>query len=299
MLLPVGSAMCFGFSGPFAKSLMAAGWSPGAATVLRCLGAAAVLGVIGLFVGSMRTWPGRAAVWYGVFAVALAQTCFFLALTRLPVGVTLMIQFTAPIVVIFWEWLVRKIPQNPATLAGAAIAIAGATLVINPFGGTELDLIGVGWAFASMIGQVGFFLLATDDPDSDPITFTAVGLLVGAAVVGTLSALGLITFTASTADVTLGAGEFPWWSAYLPLAIVATAFAYLTGVAAVAALGSTLSSVILLSEVLFAVVFAWLLLGETITWVQCVGGALLVFGVAVAKLKERRVIAPERVPVAT
>jgi drug/metabolite transporter (DMT)-like permease len=52
-------------------------------------------------------------------------------------------------------------------------------------------------------------------------------------------------------------------------------------------LGSTLSSVILLSEVLFAVVFAWVLLGETITTIQCFGGAVLVTGVAIAKLRSR------------
>ncbi len=280
--------MCFGFSGPFAKALMAAGWSPGAATILRCVGAAAMLAVIGLLAGRLRAWPGRSAIWYGVFAVSLAQTSFFMSLTRLPVGVTLMIQFTAPIVVILWEWLVRKIPQSSATLAGASIAIAGATLVINPFGSAELDVVGVLWAFASMVGQVGFFLLSTDESDADPVTFTAVGLVVGAVIVTTLSVVGLIEFSVSSADVILIHHDLPWWAGYLPLAIVATGLAYLTGVAAVAALGGTLTSVILLSEVLFAVVFAWVLLGETITWIQCAGGALLVIGVAIAKLKERR-----------
>ncbi|MCE5290321.1 MAG: DMT family transporter [Nocardiaceae bacterium] len=287
LLLPIASAMCFGFSGPFAKSLMAAGWSPGAASILRCVGAASVLLVIGLLTGASRKWPGRSAVAYGFFAVALAQTTFFLSLTRLPVGVTLMIQFCAPVVVILWEWLVRQVPQSSTTLAGAALAIAGAVLVINPFGGSGIDPIGVAWAVASMIGQVGFFLLSTDNSDADPIGFTVVGLLVGAAIVGTLSALGVVDFAVSAGPVTLGSHELPWWAAFLPLAVVATAFAYLTGVAAVAALGSTLSSVILLSEVLFAVVFAWLLLGETITSVQCIGGAVLVIGVAIAKLRTR------------
>ncbi|MGW5313648.1 EamA family transporter [Nocardia thailandica] len=296
LALPVASAFCFGFSGPLAKALMSAGWTAGAASVLRCAGAAAVLTLVAVALGRRRSWPGRAALWYGVFAVALAQTAFFLSLARMPVGVTLMIQFLAPVVVIGWERFVRRIPQPPATLVGAALAIGGAVLVIDPFGSADLDPVGVGWAFASMVGQVGFFLLSSGEEDADPLVFTVTGLLVGAGLVGALAAAGLVPFAVSGADVLLRAHEMPWWAAYLPLAVVATALAYLTGVAAVAALGSTLSSVILLSEVVFAVLAAWWLLGETIAPIQCLGGVVLVAGVALARWRTAYAEEPEPEP---
>jgi drug/metabolite transporter (DMT)-like permease len=54
------------------------------------------------------------------------------------------------------------------------------------------------------------------------------------------------------------------------------------------ALGSKLASFVGLTEVLFAVLFAWLLLGQLPTVVQLLGGALIVAGVAMVRIDELR-----------
>jgi len=66
--------------------------------------------------------------------------------------------------------------------------------------------------------------------------------------------------------------------------LVATAFAYVSGVAATVRMGERLASFVGLSEVLFAVVIAWLLLGEAPTLVQAAGGVLVVAGVVLVRL---------------
>jgi len=80
----------------------------------------------------------------------------------------------------------------------------------------------------------------------------------------------------------------PWWLPVLALGLVTAAFAYVTGIAAGRRLGSRLASFVALGEVLAAVVFAWLLLGELPRPVQMVGGLLVLAGVVVVKLGEGR-----------
>ena len=56
----------------------------------------------------------------------------------------------------------------------------------------------------------------------------------------------------------------PWWVPLLWVAAVATTLGYALGVMAVPRVGSRIASFVGLSEVLFALGFAWLLLGEAL-----------------------------------
>ena len=78
------------------------------------------------------------------------------------------------------------------------------------------------------------------------------------------------------------------WPILLGLALIAAALAYATGIYAARALGTTVASFISLLEVLFAVAFAWMFVGEAPTLVQVVGGAFIVGGVVLVRLDESR-----------
>ena len=94
--LALVSAATFGTSGSFASSLLAAGWSAGAAVTVRVVIAAVALTIPALFalrghVARLRR-SGRTAAVYGVVAVAGAQLCFFNAIQHLPVATALMLE---------------------------------------------------------------------------------------------------------------------------------------------------------------------------------------------------------------
>jgi drug/metabolite transporter (DMT)-like permease len=72
------------------------------------------------------------------------------------------------------------------------------------------------------------------------------------------------------------------------LAVVAAAAAYLLGAIGARRLGSTVASFVGLTEVLFAVLLAWLLLGELPTPVQLTGGVLILAGVGAVRVGELR-----------
>jgi len=72
----------------------------------------------------------------------------------------------------------------------------------------------------------------------------------------------------------------------LGIGLLAAAFAYVAGIAAARALGAQLASFVGLSEVLFATIYAWLLLGQRLTATQLGGGALAVVGIALVRIGE-------------
>ena len=73
---------------------------------------------------------------------------------------------------------------------------------------------------------------------------------------------------------------------------MASVVAYLTGIVAVRQLGSKFASFLGLTEVLSAVLFAWLLLGQHLDATQLVGAALVIAGIALVRLDEMATAAP-------
>ena len=71
----------------------------------------------------------------------------------------------------------------------------------------------------------------------------------------------------------------------------------MAGIAAARMLGAKLASFVGLTEVLFAVLFAWLLLGQLPTVMQLVGGVLIVAGVALVRIDELRTPDSPELPV--
>jgi drug/metabolite transporter (DMT)-like permease len=94
--------------------------------------------------------------------------------------------------------------------------------------------------------------------------------------------------TRGASTVVVGSASVPWWVPVLVLSLVAAAFAYVAGVAAVRMLGAKVASFVALSEVVFAVLFAWLVLAELPTPIQLVGGVLIVAGLVAVRADEAR-----------
>ncbi len=119
------------------------------------------------------------------------------------------------------------------------------------------------------------------------IQYLAPVLLVGAVVMALLGATGAMPFAAPPVSVTFRGVEVPGILALLWVGAVGTTLGYALGVMAVPRVGSRLASFIGLSEVLFALGFAWLLLGEAPSAVQIFGGALLLAGVVLVRMDAR------------
>jgi drug/metabolite transporter (DMT)-like permease len=294
--LPIAllSGFSFGLAGPFAASLIATGWSPPAVALARLVGTAVLL-VVPLLVVVIRGWRPRlghtrAVAVYGVIPLAGAQVCYFGAVERLSVGVALLIEYTAPVLLLGWTWARTEARPRPATLVGAALAIAGLVLVLDVGRGAAVDLVGVAWGLAAAVCLAAYFHLSgasgrgRDRPPA--LVLVAGGTLVGSAVVAVVGLLGVLPLRATTSAIDLGGWTAPWWAGVVLVAAVSTALAYLSGIAAVGRLGSRLASFVGLSEVLFAVLAAWWLVAQRPTGAQVLGGLLVVAAIALIRWAE-------------
>lgn len=292
------SAAAFGTSGSFGASLLDDGWSPGAAVAVRVLLGALLLTVPAAL--SLRGHPGalrtgwRAIVTLGMLGVAAAQLAFFSAVQTLSVGVALLLEYSGVLLVVGWLWLRQGQRPHARTVLGGVVALVGLVLVLQVLTGATVDAVGVLWGLGAAVGLAGYFVVSGSDDDAvPPLALAWGGLVVGGVVLLLASAVGVLPFRASTADVTLVDRQVSWLVPVAGLALVAAAVAYGSGVLAARALGATVASFFGLTEVLFAVLFAFLLLDQQLAPVQLLGGLLVVAGIVVVQADgARRAVTP-------
>jgi drug/metabolite transporter (DMT)-like permease len=313
----VVSAATFGTSGTFGTSLLDAGWTPGTAVLARVtLGALiltipAVIALRGRWALLRRSW--RTSIAYGLFGVVGCQVCYFNALQRMPVGIALLIEYTGAILVVAWLWVRHGHRPRWLTIAGAAAAIGGLTLMVAVGGPAQAGAksaggvgpVGLAWALAAAVSMAVYFVLSAG-PATQPSTLAAdaagaagpgarelpaialawTGLCTGAAFLGLLLAAHALPSGAATSDVTLLQHQVPWALPLVGIALISTAGGYSAGIIAARRLGAKLASFIGMSEILFAACYAWALLGQVPSATQFLGGALILAGVTLVKIDE-------------
>lgn len=304
LLFAIGSAFAFGSSGPFAKSLMEAGWSPTSAVTARLAGGAIAMAIFATVVrpGWLREARQHAqtVVLYGLVPIAGAQLFYYNAVSHLSVAVALLLEYTAPILVVGWLGATtRKRPTN-LTLGGVVLAVAGIMLVLGMFGpgglaAAHINLVGVGWGLAAAVCAACYFLMSDKagavGPEGQapvhPITLAAGGLVVGAVTVAALGASGVMPLVFTANHAVVAGWSTSWIVPVVALALIPTAIAYTLGIVGIARLRPRFASLVGLSEVMFAVLAAWVLLGEAVTVIQGVGGAIVLVGLALARHGDR------------
>jgi drug/metabolite transporter (DMT)-like permease len=293
LVAAVVTAAAFGTSGPFAKALLATGWSSSAIVLLRVGIAALVLTVPAVLACRGRWGAVRAnlpvILVFGLVAVAGCQVAYFNAVSTLSIGVALLLEYSGTILVVLWVWLRTRRAPTRLTVAGGLVALVGLGLVLDIAGQNPPNLVGVMWGLLAAVGLAAYFVASSHgDGGLPPVALAGFGMGVGAVALGVLGAIRVLPLELRTTDVVVAGQELPWWVAIGELALVAAALAYLLGTYAVRRLGATVASFVGLSEVLFAILFAWLLLAELPSLLQLVGGVLVVTGVVAVRLGESR-----------
>jgi len=302
----LASAVAFGFSGSFARSLFDTGWSSGAAILGRIGGAAVVL-LIPVIIMLAKRWPAvrtelpRIAL-YGVVPIALCQLFFFNAVQHLSVGVALLLEYLSPVLLVLYSWARSRKHPGILTIAGTISAVAGLLLVLDLSGSQSIDLLGVLWGLAAAVCSAFYFVMSAHQVEGvPPVLMIGGGLIVGALLIFVLGIVGVMPMTFSTQDVVFAGQSVSWLVPVLGLALLGTVFAYITGVLSVRRLGTRVASFVSLMEVLFAVLWAWLLLSELPHPIQLLGGVLIMLGVVLVRIGELRANAavlqvPEVIP---
>lgn len=299
--LALVSSATFGTSGTFATSLIDAGWTPGAAVLAR-VGVAALILTVPACLQLWRVWPllradGFAALrrsallvaLYGTVAVAGAQLFFFNALQRISVGVALLLEYLGIVLVVLWMWLRHAQRPRRLTVAGSAGALVGLLLVLGLSGSQRPDPLGVLWGLGAAVGLAVYFVLSARAEETlPPVAMTWAAMLIGAATLALLGAASALPLQAVFGGVRFAGQQTSWLVPVLGLSVIGAVAAYVSGIVAARLLGARLASFLGLTEVLFAVLFAWLFLGQLPSGMQLVGGAFIIAGVALVRVDELR-----------
>jgi len=295
LAMAVASAACFGMSGSFATALVGAGWSP--AAVVRARMAVAALLLTPVALRSLRRGIGSswAELWqtrrhvliYGVVAVSGGQLCYFEAVAHLSVGVALLLEYMGVFLVVAWMWAVHGQRPGRLTTAGAGCAVVGLCFVLDLTNAGRLNAIGILWAAGAAVGLAYYFVASARSTTAlDPLALTWSSLVVGVVAIQVAGLIGILPMHMTTGDVTLRGARMSWVVPVLGVAIISTVTSYLLGVRAARVLGARLASFVGLLEVVAAVLWAWLLLGQLPHAWQLFGGVLVLAGVALVRAGE-------------
>ena len=155
-VLVLTGATCFIVNAGVSKVVLTAGVEPAQLTALRCTGTA--LGLLLLLVATGRTrrpgwWPRPQELplllGYGLVGVALLQWTYFVAIDRLPVGIALLLEYTAPVLIALWARTVGREPVRPTVWVALALSLVGLAMVARVWDGGYLDTLGVVAALAA------------------------------------------------------------------------------------------------------------------------------------------------------
>lgn len=289
VLFGVTSSVAFGAGGPFAKALIAAGFSPLQAVWVRLVGTVVVLVTLclvlrrsGQFTTMVRhKWP---IVAYGLVAVAACQALYFVAASRLPVGIAILLEFTGPVLVVGWEKLVRHAHVARESAIGVGVAMLGLAIVVQIWSGVHLDAIGLAAGLGAAAGNATYFLLIDRLSGSvDPLTLTTGGMTVGMVVLTPLAAPWGAPWHILGRSIPMGSHHLPGWTLAAFIVLISTILSYLTGAAAVQRLSATVAAGLAYVEPASATVIAWLTLGERLSSTQIAGGLIVLAGAYLAQ----------------
>lgn len=205
---------------------------------------------------------------------------YYVAIDRVPVGVAIALQYTAPVLILVGTAAVTQtLPARTVWVAGG-LTLGGAALVSGAIGGVSasLDRLGLLAGVAAALTFAGYLLLAelAGRRGSHPVTTLFIGFCVAVAIWAAVLPLWDWPFALlSDPDVL--------WRV-LAVGLLGTLLPFALAVAALRWISSALAAIATTTEPVLAAVLAWLLLGQALAPTQLIGGGLVVAGVLVAQL---------------
>ena len=285
-------ATLFAINGSVAKVALVSKLDTEHLTLARSAGAFLGLGVV-LLVAAPRSLRVHRAelpflVLYGVAGLAFVQWFYFVAIHRLPVGIALLIEYLAPLLIALWVRFALRRHVRRRVWAAGALAIVGLALVVEVWHGLALDGIGVAAALAGAVSFAVYVLLAERAVGvRDPLSLSFYGFLFAALFWAILQPPWTFPAGALRDHValvgSLGGHDPPVWALLLWIVVLGTIVPFALIVGALRHIPAPQVAVVATLEPVAAAVVAWLWLGEELGAAQLAGGAIVLVGILLAQ----------------
>lgn len=288
--MALAASALFAVNGTVSKLVLRAGLDAPQLTLLRAAGAFAGLLLLSLVLrpgaARLRITPAQLPllIGYGLTGFFLVPMLYFVAISRLPVGIALLFQYTAPLLVALWVRFGQRRQVRTRLWLSLAISLAGLAGVAEIWGDPGLDGPGVLAGFGAALFFALFYVLgARGIQRRDALSLTAwaygvsaaAGLLVRAGTAGT-GGWEPLRGTSGDVPVILLCGYVIVLGSIAPYLLVAAALRHLP---------ATSVGIVGMVEPVIAAAVAWAALGagEALTATQLAGGLLVLAGVALAE----------------
>jgi drug/metabolite transporter (DMT)-like permease len=293
-LLYLVAATLFAINGTVAKSIMLTGIEPSRLSQLRVTAAFLVmLGALALTrPGTIRLRRAELPLLavYGILGIATTQFLYFVSITRLPVGLALLIEFTSPIMVALWFHFGLRQATRRAVWAGLVLALTGLAIVAEVWQGFSLDVIGVTASFGAAASLAVYYVTAERQLHAarprDPVSLTMWGMGMAALAWAVIQPWWWYPFGALGGSVdVMGAGipAMPVWGLAAWMVVMGTVVPFSLVVLSMRHLRSSQASAMGMTEPIIATFVAWIALGEVLTPMQLAGSAIVLSGIFLAE----------------
>lgn len=291
----IGAAGMFAFNGTVSTLALEAGLPPTRLTALRCLGAA-----VGLVLFLLAVSPGRLRlrareipflVVFGVVGVALTQFLYYVAIGRMPVGIALVFEMTAPVLIALYVWIVRKEAVRRRLWAALVLSLSGLVFVAEVWqDGGSLDPVGVAAGLGASVCLATYFLMGERGTHTrDPVALTCWSF-VAAAIFWSLAAPWWQFDAAVLGErvpVSIGAVELPLWVFVAWIVVLGAIVPFWLSIAALRHLPPTTAGLVATIEPVLASIVAWLWVEQVLSGWQVLGGFVVLTGIALAQTARR------------
>ena len=286
------AATLFAVNGTVSKVILASGLSSLRLAQLRLTGAAialvAALALLRPAVLRLRARELPFLALFGVCGVALVQWLYFASIDRLQIGIALLLQYLAPLIVALWARFVMHRPVRRRIWLALVLALTGLALVVEVWQGSSLDTVGVAASLAAAATFALYILLAERGVGArDAASLTAFGFLFGAVFWALVQPWWSFPADATRRSVSLlgnlAASELPVWVLIGWMIVMGTVVPFVLFIAALQHVSAPRASILAMLEPVAATVVAWAWLDERLAGAQLAGGAVVLAGILLAQ----------------
>ena len=286
------AATLFAVNGSVSKVVLGSGLSSLQLAQIRSTGAAAgfLLFLLLFARNRFRVYRRELAflVAFGIAGLALVQWLYFAALEHLPIGVALLIQFTAPLfVALFARYVYREHIRRRIWVA-LALCTMGLAIVVELWSGISFSAIGMTAAFTAAFALTAYMLMAERERrHRDPASLSFYGFAFAALFWAIVQPLWRFPWDVFDNRVSLQGRlsdhSAPVWMLVAFVIVIGTivTFSLLTG--ALRHIPATRASIAATLEPVVATIVAWIWLGESFGVAQLIGGAIVLAGIVLAQ----------------
>jgi drug/metabolite transporter (DMT)-like permease len=235
---------------------------------------------------TLRELPFLAA--FGIGGLALVAWFYFVAIERLEIGVALLIQYVAPVLVALYARYVLHEPVRQRIWAALALSIVGLTLLLQLWGGLELDAVGVLASVGAALTFALYILMADHGlkrrTTSSLLTYGFLFAALFWAVVQPWSSFPWELLDDSVSLLgRLESIELPVWLLMAWMVVFGTIVPFGLLVAALRHVSPTRAGILAMFEPVAGTVIAYAWLGEKLDPIQLVGAFIVLCGIALAQ----------------